>query len=1039
MLPGPSENDTHERRMVLPAQEEISPHSSIVLSPIVEPQFLVPHHPNKVFEGRQEDLERLDKILQSPKRGNTSAVVSGIPGSGKTHLVRQYIYEYRDNYPGGVFWVESMSSATIRLGYWKLAMGLGLTDSSRFSEEPHHDSFVQLVIDWFKANTKWLLVLDGADHETEEEVDMLKEIIPGGSGGAIIITTVNKDLTRRARLGSPEGVHLGNLRAEDCINMLFKYADIEDPDEEDISDARELVELMDLLPLAIHSAGSAMRAMQMDLGSYLRHYKRQPKVEGLTSFHIILDQLQKRYSEASNLIYILSFVERKVPVAMMEWGIKGWAGPPLIADRDGFGLNATLKHLLTYSLIERKSVAEIDDPGRVDTLLVHKVVQDICRLRMIQEGSREEWFYYASKIFCKSFRRMERRRRDKNFSVSDYRRFQVHIAKLLGHGKAMKLDAEELEELEETLTRIKNAIDRYTPRYSSQSTDDGDGDYMPPRSQFRGSWSSLDESSGSASEAVNAEIVIAPEYIVDSPLDHYGPQFPFTPSGYETTSPTITASGSPRQRLASPNKTPSPGMISAHPFGLPGGSPPSAPPPLLRQYITGLTPRNPNAPFSPPYPPSPGGATTFPASPHPLGVYDATEHLNATSAILARNHSDDALVKARSGTFFEKASRSQGDLTNGRGRRLTGSLPISRETSMNPLRSNRSREPSRTREYEFGGVGMARVRSEESQRSLKHGQTVAQKLSSEAMSRSTSTGSAPGGVPLTWPGPAEPRSRRGSVASNASVSSRYHKLSSRQSLPIPTISSDSDMRVEKELLPEERRGYHTRQGSAPGVHVEEGYDSGVDGVGGRVIEFSSPPILTVEGNGSRRGSVAGLGISLHPTANPAEYLAASRRSSAPGAVQDPHHHTLQQHQRPHPAHSPELGGGSTSHPNSPPPGIAPTAPVFPRSPSPASLLEAAGGAPMQRSASEPPRGSGEGGAGEPGGLFKTSGFSRSLRRAMSPLGRKKGKKYSPREAFLENAPAEVDEEEPLFESWAEEDDIRGAGKGKGKARMESLF
>ena len=1017
--------------MPVPAGDDISLLSPTMISPKTEPHFIVSHYPNEVFEGREEDLERLDKILQNPKkreRGNASAVVSGISGSGKTHLVRQYVYQERNSYPGGVFWVEAVSSASIKLGYWKLAVGLGLTERTRFSEEPHDDFFVQLVTDWFQNHSKWLLVLDGADHETDFELNLLKEIIPGGADGAIIITTVNKALAGRARLGSPERLSLKNMDTKDCIKILFQYARITEPSVEDIKDAEELVELMDFLPLAIHSAGSSMTVMQLDLGNYLRYYKKQPEVEGLTSFHIILDQLQKRYPEASNLIYILSFVERKVPVAMVEWGMKNWSGPPLVAKKNGFGLNATLGHLLSYSLIERKNVAEVDDLGRVDTILVHKVVQDICRLRMKQEGNGrlEMHFYHASKMFCRSFRRMEQRRRDKNFSVSDYRRFQVHIAKILNHGNAMKHKQEDmgdaLRDLEDSLSRIKNAINKYTPRYGSQSADDGDGEYMPPRSQFSGSWSSLDESSGSASEAVSGEIIYHPgNPVMDSPLDDFGPLFPSPPAGYDTSSPTVRASGS---GLASANRTPSP---ISHQFRLPSGSPP----PLSREYITGLTPRNPNTPFSPPYPPSPGGPTKFPPHPQSPDIYEGHEN----PGILIRNRSDPALANKYSVSFFEQASRSHGDLTSGLGKGVHDILPLSRDTLNNPPYSSPPRDPSRTREpiyprfdtmpwNESGGAGMVRVRSEDSKRSLKQRDRILKELSSEAMSRSTSAGSAPGGVSLLSPTNSEPMSRRGSVGSVASVS-RYHKLSSRQSFPIPVI--DSEPGPEREVLPEGRKGYHSRKGSAPGFHVEDGYDSGVGGVGGRVIEFGVlPHAMVADEQGSRRGSGVGLGVNLSPAINPAEYLAASRRSSAPGAVQDPHHHhgLTRYHHMPTPP-----SAGATGMTNSPPSGSSSA--VAPRSPSPASIAKAIGGESMQRSISEP--NGGVAGAAAVGGVARGRASLRRVSRAISPFGGKNGKKYSPREAFLEYEPAL--DEEPLFESWAEPDIDKGR-KDKGKRNSE---
>ena len=1015
-------------RQIIPVEDDISPLSSIILAPNPpDPQFIVPYYPNDVFQGRQEDLERLDQILQNSRkrgRGNTSAVVSGISGSGKTHLVRQYVYEKRANYPGGVFWVESMSTATIKLGYWKLAMGLGLTDKTRrFGEEPHHDFFIELVIHWFKSNSKWLLVLDGADHETEEEIDMLRDIIPGGTGGAIIITTINKAMAGKARLGSPEGLHLKDLDTEDCINMLFQYARIEEPSGDDRKDAEELVGLMDLLPLAIHSAGSAITAMQIDLSSYLRHYKKQPKVGGLISLHLILDQLQGRYSEASNLIYILSFVERKVPVAMLEWGMKNWAGPSLTIDSDGFGLNATLRHLLSYSLIERKSVAEIDHPGRVDTLLVHKVVQDICRMRMKQERTTERWFYYASRLFCKSFRRMERRRRDRNFSISDYRRFQVHITKILDHGKTMKIRAEELSELEETLTRIKDAITRSTPKYSNQPIDKGDGEYLPPRSQFSGSWSSLDESSESASEAVNAEIIIAPEFhMVDSPIDHEAHNFPFISIKYEASSPTVVPSDSPRQIPSSANRSPSPSGWSTHTNSPPNKSQPMVPPHLPHKFIAELTPPNRDraGPPSPPYPPTPGGPTKFPPYPKLSDVYELVDD----SITLIRNYSDPALGKVRS-SISEQASRSQGDLTAGH-RGMSSSLPTSRDISVYPHHLHHSGDlPQRN---SLGGVEMIRVQSEGSQRGSKYTNAIRMQpegiqrgskhtnvatSTSEPMSRSTSGGSASGGVTIQWPSHSEAR-RQGSVGSLGSLS-RYHKLSN---LPMPPLSPESESRDEREILPKERNGYHSRKGSAPGFFVEDG-----------VIELGASPHIEPgadshisESVSSRRGSIVGLGINLSHTA------ASLRRSSAPEVVQDPGN-PLYYHPRPK-----KLPAAVTST-NSPP--SEGSSAVFSRSPSPASILEAAD-VPMQRCSSEPVK---TGVAahmstgrdpilivGPSKAAVRGRTALRHVSRAISPL-RKGGKKYSPRELYLMEYEGSVDEE-PLIESWAEYATEKGQHSGK---------
>ncbi|KAI5790603.1 P-loop containing nucleoside triphosphate hydrolase protein, partial [Peziza echinospora] len=442
MLEGPSSLSSSLHESISDQQGQLVVQTPGTLLPsTVEPQFIVPHRPNEIFEGRRKELDELDQILKNSKKrrdGHASAVVSGISGSGKTHLIRQYVYEHRKEYPGGIFWIEAMSSATIGLGYWKIAMGLGLTTGT-LGEPENTDQFVSLVLSWFRNNSKWLLVMDGADHETDEEIYSLKEVLPTGHDGAIIFTTVNHALAGTARLGSPEGLPLRDLEMDQCLAMLFKYARITNCTPEDKRDAEELVNGMDRLPLAIHSAGTYIKEMHIDIGRFLQYNKKHPRVDSLTSFHVILDQLEGRYPEAINLLYILSFVERKVPVRMLEWGIRHSQVALTAPDKkDAFGLSETISHLLSYSMVDRRSVVEIEDPGKVDMLFVHKVVQEICRQRMRADKALSYWLITCANLFCDSFRRMEQRRRDKYFSVSDYRRYQVHLLKINEHGRKYK-------------------------------------------------------------------------------------------------------------------------------------------------------------------------------------------------------------------------------------------------------------------------------------------------------------------------------------------------------------------------------------------------------------------------------------------------------------------------------------------------------------------------------------------------------------------------------------------------------------------------
>lgn len=1084
-----------------------------------EPQFIVPttFHHNPVFKGRQEELDRLHEILQNReimRHGNASVVVSGISGSGKTHLVRQYVFDKKRDYPGGVFWVESMSSATVNLGLWSVAVALGLVDGTTLIEQDiNNDSFVRLVMEWFRETAGWLLVLDGADHETDAEIDVLSEIIPNGNGGSIIITSVNKALAGSARLGSPEGMILSTLTTADCLEILFSYGNIKKPTTDDYRHGKELVELMGHLPLALHSAGSSMKVMHLDLVGYLREYRKQPRVESLTSFHIILDQLAKRYPEAFNLMNLLAFVSTKVPVRMLEWGQRYSDIPIYTRGVDSFGLNSSLGHLLTYSLIDRKSILEYDDSGKVDTIILHKVVQDVCRIRMKSDKSMsiKLWFQDAVTLFCASFEKMERRRLDRDFSVSDYRRFQVHIDKLMDHAKSLRIKHERLEDVS---ARINTAILRATPRYSSQSSEHGLVDYMPSRSQFSGSFSSLDDSQDQSSlEAFHGEVVIVPEgYTVESPVEqrvqyfpevpHHNYQYDFLPqrpspiphhvhhsSSSMPPSPP-TGHSTPVQRYTSPghisspvavpaisapgSRNVSPRMLTDHPYGIP------PPPPLTVEYIEGF--KKPGSSHGSPAqgvlpypgeenysPVQPTAPIQFPETPLPPDIYVPP----STGLGINWNHSDPSVNRPSGVGALIQGSRSQGDLALGRGRPLNASSSnLSRQVSRHDSREASphrgrgspvphsqfgSRESSIPRgehmrytaisPSEMEAVNMARTRSDEVyQNPIRGKQTSvgmgrAPSHASDPMSRSVSTGSVPGGValpgsqpmsrtasrePYSTSPPAMPlaftqpmsRTASGSTSRDGTTQpptggSRYTRPSRYASLPVPTLTPGSPTEPSIPLKPEDRKGYADRlPSSGPGFHVEvpphvtgidaEGYDSGVDGLGGRFVPFgTTPPSDLVPP--TMVGSPPEM-ESLNPVVNPAEYLAASRRASAPeAALLQPHHHQSHSQQHYH-----QSGQTSRSSPGSL---------------SLASLAEAAAAAMMQRSTSEPQKSPYQpppptrmsqivdmaapmydDGDADDEVVFPSRGGvgGRSLRRSrgQSPL-RGGMRKWSPREQFLE--------------------------------------
>src|SRR5438046_1787262 len=71
---------------------------------------------NSLFYGFQFELDQLHQRLSSQKKrsiGSSAVVLWGPPGSGKTHLAREYVWRHRADFPGGIFWVDCKSEESM--------------------------------------------------------------------------------------------------------------------------------------------------------------------------------------------------------------------------------------------------------------------------------------------------------------------------------------------------------------------------------------------------------------------------------------------------------------------------------------------------------------------------------------------------------------------------------------------------------------------------------------------------------------------------------------------------------------------------------------------------------------------------------------------------------------------------------------------------------------------------------------------------------------------------------------------------------------
>ena len=299
--------------------------------------------------------------LQNKKRrelGSCSVLVWGEVGSGKTHLVRQYFYNHRNEYPEGVFWVDSRSKESILNGYWDIGTSIGLTnESSRHGTPPPSDDFVDSVRKSLESVEGWLLIFDGMSLESEDDLDKFMRYLPDRSGNNIIFTSVDRTLAKRQRLLNPSAVRVRALAIPEACDLLFRNLSIRKPSSIQQAKAVELVKDYQCLPLAIHAASHAL----IEKGKALERYSHGISDTRLINpFLEIMSALrEKKRFEAINLIVLLSFFHHFVPVALIHYGYKGLKTfeidvfSPIHPESARKDLDSTISILMRSGLLER--------------------------------------------------------------------------------------------------------------------------------------------------------------------------------------------------------------------------------------------------------------------------------------------------------------------------------------------------------------------------------------------------------------------------------------------------------------------------------------------------------------------------------------------------------------------------------------------------------------------------------------------------------------------------------------------------------------
>jgi len=236
----------------------------------LEAPTLFPFRPNLSFVGREEELTALHDLLDEPTPLGVSSALTdsqavpkvagliGLGGIGKTQLAVEYIYRYRDAYPGGVFWINAAEP---------LAKGFvqaGRTLCGNGSDKPR-GKLIRTAADHLRSDPDTLLVLDNLPDPGLLNLP-IDGVVPAALPCRLLFTTRHRDLSGFRTL------EVGILPPDEALRLLLHLpADQPVPDAADprCEAARAICAVLGYLPLALAIASAHLaRRPDMPLAAY---------------------------------------------------------------------------------------------------------------------------------------------------------------------------------------------------------------------------------------------------------------------------------------------------------------------------------------------------------------------------------------------------------------------------------------------------------------------------------------------------------------------------------------------------------------------------------------------------------------------------------------------------------------------------------------------------------------------------------------------------------------------------------------------------
>ncbi|KAL8896315.1 MAG: hypothetical protein Q9192_003160 [Flavoplaca navasiana] len=434
-----------------------------------EPYFIVPpgFRPNTFFVGMDKEMQDLDRRLFDKRRhdGTACVLLHGQPGSGKSHLARQYVNKNRKKFAGGVFWIVSHLREEREQAYEAIFQKAVVRESPNASTKLNENggSFIESVKAWFESRQEWLIVFDGLTVDTDADITELAKFVPDSRNSSLLYVSRQSNLASKQRLLRPYAIRVPVLKQDDARKLLLKELHIKKPSPEEINAANKLVRQIDCLPLAINAVSHRINDFREPLVRYtMKSFSTNPKLEG--TYNQILDDLQRLgHMEAWSLINILAFFGPHVPVEMLHLGVPGLQDVQIRSAEGGSKpeLNVTFGTLMRHALLERNepdsegssSRDSLVEPELIDMLKIHSVVQSFCRDSLDARNMLPEWLQHATQLLECSFHAADSKIKEKDQPA------RVHCRRLHEHAMHYGSKRQSLAPIRAVLEPLLDAIE----------------------------------------------------------------------------------------------------------------------------------------------------------------------------------------------------------------------------------------------------------------------------------------------------------------------------------------------------------------------------------------------------------------------------------------------------------------------------------------------------------------------------------------------------------------------------------------------------